>query len=71
VVVADAYVAAARRFMRCLKPANKSRVHMQDEGPAVRNKILKEFCDAPPITQAHIYIASVTRTAPSSVGTVI
>jgi hypothetical protein len=47
--------------MRNLKPSNKNRIHMQDEGPAVRHKILAEFCNAPPFSEAHVYVASVTR----------
>lgn len=60
-VVPSADLAAARRLMRGLKPSNRNRIHMQDEGPAIRNRILAEFCRKPPISVAHVYIASVTR----------
>lgn len=58
-VVPSGELAAGRRFMRSLKPSNKNRIHMQDEGPAVRNRILTEFCSTPPISTAHVYIASL------------
>lgn len=60
-VVPSTDLVTSRRFMRNLKPSNKNRIHMQDEGPAVRNQILAEFCRTAPISEAHVYIASVTR----------
>lgn len=59
-IVATTDLAAARRFMRSLKPGNRNRIHMQDEGTAMRNRILGSFCQEPPISAAHVYIASVS-----------
>lgn len=52
-------VAAARRVMRELRPGNRRRLHMHDEGVNSRRKILAEFVRQAPIREAHLWIAEV------------
>jgi hypothetical protein len=52
-------VARARRIMRELKPGNRRRLHMHDEGAASRRRILAEFRRSEPVAAAHLWIARI------------
>lgn len=58
-VVPSSDVARARRIMRELRPRNRSRLHMHDEGSASRRRILTEFMRNGPIAAAHLWIAPI------------
>ena len=49
----------ARRIMRELKPNNRSRLHLHDEGAASRRRILADFGRSAPIAAAHLWIARI------------
>ena len=52
-------LAVARKIMRELKPRNRNRLHMHDEGAASRRRILAEFLRRNPIREAHLWIAAI------------
>lgn len=58
IVPADDLV-RARRTMRELKPRNRRRLHMHDEGAASRRQILAEFRRREPVVAAHLWIARI------------
>lgn len=59
VVVPAADLTLARKQMRTLKPGNRDRVHMHTEGDKSRRKILAEFVQNMPITEAHLFKAAI------------
>jgi hypothetical protein len=48
-------IAAARKFMRELKPKNRDRLHMKSESRN-RTQIITQFVQQPPISEAHIFV---------------
>ena len=59
VVVPSEDLAAARKTMRALKPNNRDRLHMHDERPENRRRIVAAFARTPPIRQAHLFTAPI------------
>lgn len=66
-IVPSADVAAARRTMRALKPANRRRLHMHNEGARSRQQILNRFMQAPPVSEAHVWRAPISGRAERAV----
>lgn len=58
-VVPSEDVAASRRVMRDLRPGNRRRLHMHDEGVTSRRRILAEFVRRAPVREAHLWVAEV------------
>jgi hypothetical protein len=56
-VVPDQDIELARKIMRDLKPRNRSRLHISDERN--RDRIIGEFVRLKPISEAHVFIASM------------
>lgn len=60
-VVPVADIASARRMMRDLKPKNRDRLHMKDEGRN-RDQIISKFVQMKPIDRAHIFVGALRGT---------
>jgi hypothetical protein len=45
--------------MRELKPNNRDRLHVHDERPSNRARIVKEFMRVKPVDEAHIFITPI------------
>lgn len=58
-VVSAHDLTAARKIMRELKPHNRNRLHMHDEGAANRRRIIADFVRRTPIREAHIWVATI------------
>ncbi|UOT08475.1 hypothetical protein MPY17_40160 (plasmid) [Rhodococcus opacus] len=58
-VVASQRLTQSKKAMRDLKPKNRDRLHMHDERPANRARLVKEFMRVCPIDAAHIFIAPI------------
>ncbi|GCE40958.1 hypothetical protein Rhow_004601 [Rhodococcus wratislaviensis] len=58
-VVASRRLTESKKAMRELKPNNRDRLHMHDERPANRGRIVKEFMRVCPVDEAHIFIAPI------------
>lgn len=52
-------LARARRVMRELKPGNRRRLRMHDEGAASWRRIIAEFRRSEPVAAAHLWIARI------------
>ncbi|WP_037190547.1 hypothetical protein [Rhodococcoides fascians] len=68
-VVTAGDLGRAKKVMRSLKPANRDRVHMHDEGRSSRAKIIAEFIRQRPVSSALVFTAPIRGRAERQVRT--